>query len=63
MEQRDIIRDELAEIQHPEMRRHPNLKPGQWRFDPEFGRKNNPAVFAQEHGYPQLTGRVRRRDR
>jgi hypothetical protein len=46
-----VDKDDIARRQHPELIRHKDLKPGQWRYDPEFGRKNNPAAFAEEHGY------------
>jgi hypothetical protein len=43
--------EERARRQHPELFRHPSLKPGQWRYDPEFGRRHNPTTFAEEGGY------------
>jgi hypothetical protein len=43
--------DEHALRMHPELRRHPSLKPGQWRFDPEYGREQNPTTFAEKYGY------------
>jgi hypothetical protein len=39
MEQREVILDEIAELQHPELRRPKGLEAGRWRFDPEFGRR------------------------
>ena len=45
-----VSEDEVARRQHPELFRHKDLKPGQHRYDAEFGRKNNPAAWAEEHG-------------
>ena len=55
--------EERARRQHPELFRHPSLKPGQWRYDPEFGRRHNPVTFAQEHGYRSSRRQARRDDR
>ena len=49
--EREIIDGDVAKRQHPQLIRHPDLKPGQWRFDPEFGRKHNPTTYAEEVGY------------
>ena len=55
--------EERVRRQHPELIRHPSLKPGQWRYDPEFGRRHNQTTFAEEYGGGDSRREKRRDDR